>query len=166
MVLLQLSRPDPTSAPWHLALLPLSNGLPHHYRNVLEFPSPARGALRQPLQSLRNCLFDVLKQSSLIWVAGNAWEGFTSGVVELPSPILKRKSSTSIACVVSEAAIRPPLLSKEFEIKKSATSPWKAGQHGLPSGLVLIAMCELDVDVLERNYADVNYYIGRLESAE
>jgi len=43
------------------------------------------------------------------------------------------------------------VIDKEFEVKEGSTAARKAGEYGLPSCLVLIAMCKLDMDMLKRN---------------
>jgi hypothetical protein len=58
------------------------------------------------------------------------------------------------------------VIDDELEIKMGSTAPREAGEYGLPSGPVLIAMCKLDVEVLEWNCTDVNNYFQGLWSAE
>ena len=75
-------------------------------------------------------------------------------------------SCTSKACVVSGCDSTVSVIDEELEIKKGSTAPREAGEYGLPSGPDLIVMCELDVDVLEWNCADVSNYFQGLWSAE
>jgi hypothetical protein len=51
---------------------------------------------------------------------------------------------------------RTSITDKEFEVKEGSTAARKARKDRLPSGLILIAMCELDVGMLERNCSDIN----------
>ena len=67
---------------------------------------------------------------------------------------------------LEEEEISRVVIDEELEIKKGSTAPREAGEYGLPFDPVLIVMCELDVDVLEWNCADVSNYFQGLWSAE
>lgn len=41
------------------------------------------------------------------------------------------------------------IVSEEFEIEEGSSTTWEATKNSLPSSLVLVAVCELDVDMLE-----------------
>jgi hypothetical protein len=75
-------------------------------------------------------------------------------VCKLPSPGLKRKSCTGKAGVVSEGCDTAYVVDEKFEVKEGSTAARESREDGLPSGLVLVAMCELDVNMLERNCTD------------
>jgi len=70
----------------------------------------------------------------------------------LPCPCLKSEGCTCKACVVSESSnTSTSVVDEEFEIKEGTTAAGEAGEDLFPAALLLIAMCELDVDVLEGN---------------
>lgn len=96
-------------------------------------------------------LLDVGDQGGLVGVGADAREWLA--VSQLPGPVLERKSGAGKASVVSVCGdTAAPLVNKELEVEKSAIAAREAREDGLPSTLRLIAMCELDVYVLQWDY--------------
>ena len=46
-----------------------------------------------------------------------------------------------------------PLINKEFEVEKCSTASRETGENALPPALLLVAMRELDMCVLEGDYS-------------
>ena len=76
---------------------------------------------------------------------------------ELPCPCLECKRCTGESSVVSESCDSAAfIIGEEFEIKEGSAATRETGEDLLPSGLLLVAVCELNMDVLER---DCNYQL-------
>lgn len=99
-------------------------------------------------RALRDGLLDIGNERGLVGVGGDAWEGL--GVGELPGPVLEGESSTGetgVEAVGGDAAAA--LVNEEFEVEERAVAAGEAGEDGFPPALVLVAVGELDVDVLQ-----------------
>ena len=68
---------------------------------------------------------------------------------ELPCPCLECKRSTSESSVVSESCDTAAFVGEEFEVKESSATARESREDLLPAGLLLVAMCELNMDMLE-----------------
>lgn len=98
--------------------------------------------------SLRDDLLNVRNQLALIRIRGHGSQSLA--LVDLLSPGLYSQSRTSETSMVSES--RDPttaLILQELKIVKSTLTSREAGQNLLPSTLVLVAVGELNVCVLE-----------------
>jgi hypothetical protein len=63
---------------------------------------------------------------------------------------LDGESSTRKASMVTKRCdTTTTLVNQKLEIKQGAATTWEAGQDLVPSALLLVAMCKLDVNVLE-----------------
>jgi hypothetical protein len=97
-------------------------------------------------------LLDVGNQLVLVRVAGDAWEGLGSWVGELPRPCLESEGSTGETGVVSESCnTATTVVSEELKVEKGSATTWEASKDLLPTTLLLVAMGELNVNVLERD---------------
>jgi len=96
-------------------------------------------------------LLDVGDQGGLVGVGADAREWLA--VSQLPGPVLKSKSGAGKASVVSVCGdTAASLVNEELEVEKGPVATREAGEDGFPSTLSLIAMCELDVYVLQWDY--------------
>lgn len=69
---------------------------------------------------------------------------------ELPRPCLQSQSCTCKASMISEGSYSASfIIDEEFEIEEGSTTAWESRQDLFPASLVLVAMRELDVYVLE-----------------
>jgi len=69
---------------------------------------------------------------------------------ELPCPCLESKSCSSKSGMVTKSCNPSVLLvGEEFEVKKGSPTTREARENLLPSTLLLVAMCELDMRVLK-----------------
>lgn len=99
-------------------------------------------------RALRDGLLDIGNELGLVGVGGDAREGL--GVGELPGPVLEGESGaseTGVEAVGGDAAAA--LVYEEFEVEERAVAAGEAGEDGFPAALVLVAVGELDVDVLQ-----------------
>lgn len=72
---------------------------------------------------------------------------------ELPCPCLECERCTGKSSVVSEGCDTAALvIGEEFEIEEGSAATRESREDLLPSALLLVAMCELNMDMLERNY--------------
>lgn len=72
---------------------------------------------------------------------------------ELPCPCLEGECGACESGVVTECCdTATTVIDEEFEIEEGTTAAGEATQYGVPSTLLLVAVCELDVDVLERDF--------------
>lgn len=91
---------------------------------------------------------------------------------ELPRPVLQGQRSTGKASVISESSNSPPALGvrQKLQIEQGAATTGEAGEYGVPVLLALVAVGELDVDVLEGEgllaqllEADDDVVLGRVD---
>lgn len=103
------------------------------------------------LLSLGQRLLDIGNQLVLIRVRGHAVQRLRGRVGQLPRPVLQSQRSACEASVVSESSNPPPGLRvrQELEIEQGAAAAGEAGEHRVPALLALVAVGELDVDVLQ-----------------
>jgi hypothetical protein len=100
--------------------------------------------------ALLDSLLDVLDEKVLVLIARHAGQRLVLAVLELPGPGQERESSTSETGVVAKRSNTPTvLIFEELKVKKSAVSLVETTENGVPATLVLVAVCELDVGVLQ-----------------
>lgn len=69
----------------------------------------------------------------------------------MPCPCLKCERCTSKSSMVSEGSNTTGLvIGEEFEVKEGSAAAGESREDLLPAALLLVAVCELDVNVLER----------------
>lgn len=68
---------------------------------------------------------------------------------ELPCPCLECKRCTGKSSMVSESCDTAAVVGEEFEVKESSATARESREDLLPAGLLLVAMCELNMDMLE-----------------
>jgi hypothetical protein len=100
--------------------------------------------------ALLDGLLDVLNEEVLVLIARDAGERLVLAVLELPCPGQESESSTSETGVVAECSdTATVLIFKELKIEESAIALVKTTENGVPAALVLVAVCELNVGVLQ-----------------
>jgi len=102
------------------------------------------------LGSLLHRGFDVVDQQTLVRIWLDTVQ--TDLVLHyLSRPCLDRKRGASESSVETKSRdSSASLILQELEVEKSAVAARESGKHVLPSTLALVAVCELNVGVLER----------------
>ena len=71
---------------------------------------------------------------------------------ELPRPGLERERRTGKSSMISEGSDATAfIIREEFEIEEGSTAAREAREDLLPAALLLVAVCKLDMDVLQRD---------------
>ena len=100
--------------------------------------------------ALLDSLLDVFNEEVLVFVARDTGKRLVLAVLELPCPSQESESSTSETGVVAKRSNTPTvLIFKELKVEKSAVSLVETTENGIPATLVLVAVCELDMSVLQ-----------------
>ena len=70
----------------------------------------------------------------------------------MPGPVHDGKGSSCIPSMIPKSSNTAAILvGQEFKIKQGTRAGWKPGKDFAPVGLVLVAVRELDVCVVQRN---------------
>lgn len=103
------------------------------------------------LLARRQVLLDVRDQRVLVRVALDAGERLPARVRQLPRPVLERERAAAESRLVPEGRDSPPRrgVLEELEVEERAAATREAGQDGVPTRLLLIAMRELHMYVLK-----------------
>lgn len=100
--------------------------------------------------ALLDGLLDVLNEEVLVFIARDTGERLVLAVLELPCPGQESESSTGETGVVAKRSNTTTILVlKKLEIKESAVASGETAENGVPATLVLVAVGELDVGVLQ-----------------
>lgn len=100
--------------------------------------------------ALLDGLLDVLNEEVLVLIARDTGKRLVLAVLELPGPGQESESSTSETGVVAKRSnTATVLIFEELKIKKGAVTPGKTTKNGVPAALVLVAVGELNVSVLQ-----------------
>lgn len=100
--------------------------------------------------ALLDGLLHVLNEEVLVLIARDTGKRLVLAVLELPCPGQESESSTSETGVVAERSNATTVfIFKELQIKESAVTPGETTKNGIPAALVLVAVGELNVSVLQ-----------------
>jgi len=100
--------------------------------------------------ALLDSLLDIVNEEVLILIAGDTGQRLVLAVLELPGPGQEGESSTGETGVVAERSdTATVLVFEEFKVKECAIALVKTTENSVPAALVLVAMGELDVSVLQ-----------------
>ena len=100
--------------------------------------------------ALLDGLLDVLNEEVLVLIARDTGKGLVLAVLELPGPGQESESSTSETGVVAKRSnAATVLIFVELKVKEGAVTPGKTTKNGVPAALVLVAVGELNVSVLQ-----------------
>lgn len=104
------------------------------------------GNLLASLNGLRNRL----DQEVLVGVGNLTGQSLTVRVSQLPSPVLDSQSSTGVTSRETKSSnTAANVISEELQVEQETLSTGPAAQDLLPATLLLVAVRESDVDVLE-----------------
>jgi len=99
------------------------------------------------LDGLRNGL----DQEVLVGIGNFTRQSLTIRVSQLPSPVLNSQGSTSVTSREAKGShTAANIISEELQVEQEAISARPPAQHTFPATLLLVAVGESDVDVLER----------------
>lgn len=97
-----------------------------------------------------NALLHGSNEEVLVGIRDLAGQRLTLGVSQLPSPVLDSESRASIASGETESSnTTTRLVGKELQIQQETLTTRPAAQDILPATLLLVAVRESDVDVLQ-----------------
>jgi hypothetical protein len=100
--------------------------------------------------ALLNSLLHVLNEEVLVLVARDTGQRLVLAVLELPCPGQESERSTSETGVVAKRSNTATVfIFEELKVKESAVTPGETTKNGVPAALVLVAVGELDVSVLQ-----------------
>jgi hypothetical protein len=100
--------------------------------------------------ALLDGLLDVFNEEVLVLIARDAGERLVLAVLELPGPGQESESSASETGVVAKRSnTATVLIFEELEVEESTIALVETTENGVPTALVLVAVCELDVGVLQ-----------------
>jgi hypothetical protein len=100
--------------------------------------------------ALLDGLLDILNEEMLVFIARDTGERLVLAVLELPGPGQESESSTGETGVVTKRSnAATVLVLEELKVEKSAVALIKTTKNGVPATLVLVAVCELNVSVLQ-----------------
>jgi hypothetical protein len=105
------------------------------------------GNLLASLNGLRNRL----DQEVLVGVRHLTGQSLTVRVSQLPGPVLDSQSSAGVTSRETKSSnTTANVISEELQVEQETLSPGPAAQDLLPAALLLVAVGESDVDMLER----------------
>lgn len=98
-----------------------------------------------------NALLHGSNKEVLVGIRNLTGQRLTLGVSQLPSPVLDSESRASITSGETESSnTTARLVGKELQIQQETLTTRPAAQDILPATLLLVAVGESDVDVLQR----------------
>jgi hypothetical protein len=100
--------------------------------------------------ALLDGLLDVLNEEVLVLIARDTGQRLVLAVLELPCPGQESESSTGETGVVAKRSNTATVfIFEELKVKESAVTPGETTENGVPAALVLVAVGELNVSVLQ-----------------